>query len=113
MDDSNPYQPSQTSSRQSRTRSRRLAVTLMALGVLLISIAFYMCFFAESFTFYTPYSAESSDWILHLPNGVDYLIHSYVGISAMVGSATFGLLLLSLAMVQGIRAGGPLRIDRK
>ncbi len=104
MDDSNPYATSQNSSLQPGTRGRRLTSALMALGFVLVGIALYMFFFAESFTFYTPYSLESSDWILHLPNGLDYSINSYVGVSAMIGCAILGFFLLLISTVLKFRS---------
>jgi vacuolar-type H+-ATPase subunit I/STV1 len=75
----------------------------MGIGFVLMGVAMYMFFFAESFTFYTPYSVESGGWILHLPNGIDYSINSYVGISTMIGSAILGVLLLMLSSALKIR----------
>jgi len=75
----------------------------MGIGFVLMGVALYMFFFAESFTFYTPYSVESGGWILHLPNGIDYSINSYVGVSIMIGSAILGVVLLLIASALKIR----------
>jgi len=75
----------------------------MGIGCVLTGVALYMFFFAESLTFYTPYSVESGGWILHLPNGIDYSINSYVGVSIMIGSAILGVVLLLIASALKIR----------
>jgi multisubunit Na+/H+ antiporter MnhB subunit len=103
MNDTNPYATTQNTSHPTGARGRRFTSALMALGFVLVGIALYMFIFAESFTFYTPYSLESSDWILHLPNGLDYSINSYVGVSAMIGSAVLGILLLTISSALKIR----------
>ncbi len=87
MVDSNPYSSAQNSNPQPLARGRQLSSALMGIGFLLMGVALYIFFFAESFTFYTPYSVESGGWILHLPNGIDYSINSYVGVSMMIGCA--------------------------
>jgi hypothetical protein len=66
-------------------RGEQFSSALMGIGFVLIGVAIYIFFFAESVTFYTPYSVESGGWTLHLPNGIDYSINSYVGISTMIG----------------------------
>jgi|GEM_PF-6547600 len=103
MVDSNPYASTQNSRPQYLTRGRQLSSTLMGIGFVLMGVALYMFFFAESFTFYTPYSVESGGWILHLPNGIDYSINSYVGVSIMIGSAILGVVLLLIASALKIR----------
>ncbi len=104
MVDSNPYASDQKSSPQTLARGRRFTSALITLGFVLVGIALYLFFFAESFTFYTPYSLDSSDWILHLPYGMDYSINSYVGVSAMIGIAIFGILLLMISSALKLRS---------
>ena len=104
MVDSNPYASAQNSSLQPGARGRQLASVLMALGFVLVGIAIYIFLFAESFTFYTPYSLESGDWILHLPDGLDYSINSYFGVSAMIGCAILGLFFLLISTVLMLRS---------
>jgi hypothetical protein len=70
----------------------------MVSGCILLGIASYLFFFAQSFTFYTPYSLESIDWILSLPNGMDYSINSYVGLEIMLGSFFLGSILLLISI---------------
>lgn len=78
-------------------RGEQFSSALMGIGFVLIGIAIYIFFFAESVTFYTPYSVESGGWTLHLPNGIDYSINSYVGISTMIGISILGVLLLMIS----------------
>ena len=59
----------------------------MGSGFVLVGISLDIIFFAKRFTVYWPYSVESGNWILHLPNGLDYSINSYIGMSVMIGSA--------------------------
>ncbi len=103
MVDSNPYSSAQNSNPQPLARGRQLSSALMGIGFLLMGVALYIFFFAESFTFYTPYSVESGGWILHLPNGIDYSINSYVGVSMMIGCAILGILLLMISSTLKIR----------
>ena len=104
MVDSNPYASAQNSSPQPVARGRQFTSALMGIGFVLVGIALYIFLFAESFTFYTPYSVESGDWILHLPNGLDYSINSYVGVSVMIGSAILGTSLLMISSALKIRS---------
>jgi hypothetical protein len=104
MIDTNPYASAQNSSPQPVARGRQFTSALMRIGFVLVGIALYMFFIAESITFYTPYSVESGDWILHLPNGFDYSINSCVGVSTMIGCAILGLLLLMISSALKIRS---------
>jgi len=103
MVDPNPYAPARDSSAQPLARARQFSSILMGIGFVLMGVALYMFFFAESFTFYTPYSVESGGWILHLPNGIDYSINSYIGVSTMIGSAILGIILLVISSLLKIR----------
>jgi hypothetical protein len=97
VDDNNPYESTQNTSQAIRARGNRLATALMALGFVLVGISLYIFFCAESWTFYTPYSIESSEWLLHLPNGSDFSINSYVGVSIMIGCVVLGSLLIMIS----------------
>jgi ABC-type Fe3+ transport system permease subunit len=103
MDESNPYAPTQNTTRGTNPRGERVPRVLLALGFILIGIASYLFFFSESFTFYTPYSS-TSDWILSLPYGMDYSINSYIALSAMIGCLVIGLLLLLISTLMQLRS---------
>ena len=79
MDDSNPYATSQGGLLGHVRSKTKRATGLMVTGFILLGIASCLFFFAQSFTFYTPYST-TTDWVLSLPNGMDYSIHSYAGL---------------------------------
>ena len=102
MDDSNPYATSQGGLLGHVRSKTKRATGLLVTGFILLGIASYLFFFAQSFTFYTPYST-TTDWVLSLPNGMDYSIHSYVGLSTMLGSFFIGSMLVLTSIVVLVR----------
>ncbi len=102
MDDSNPYATNQSGSLRRLRGGKQKATVLMVTGSILLGIASYLFFFAQSFTFYTPYST-TTDWVLSLPSGTDYSIHSYAGLSTMLGCFFMGLILVLISLVMLVR----------
>ena len=102
MDDTNPYATNQSGSLRQICSKMQKATGLMVTGSILLGIASYLFFFAQSFTFYTPYST-TTDWVLSLPNGIDYSIHSYAGLSTMLGSFVIGSILVLTSIVMHFR----------
>jgi hypothetical protein len=74
----------------------------MVSGSILLGIASSVFFFSQRFTFYTPYST-STDWVLSLPNGVDFPIHSFAGLAFALGCFLLGSIFVLISIMKLIR----------
>ena len=89
----NPYQPSFVSSSDGsimRTKRNRI---LFGVGVLSLLSAALIYLLAERWTFYTPYSVETS-WLYIVPGGSSFTMSSWIALLAMLGLVVFGIGLM-------------------
>ena len=103
MNDSNPYVAPLKSAQIAPSRGKKFEHALMGAGLMLLGIAAYLFIFSERFTFYTPYSS-TTNWILSLPNGMDYSIDALAGFSATLACFLAGSILVSISTVIKLRA---------
>lgn len=87
----NPYQPKIVSS-SGITRRKRRGIPF-GVGVLSLLIAASIYLLAEHWTFYTPYSVETS-WRYVIPGGSSFSVSSWIAIVAMLSLVVFGIGLM-------------------
>ena len=93
----NPYDPTTqvTSLIRPRWRARGL---LVALSVGCYSLAGVLFFCSQSWTFYTPYSVETT-WEVFLPGRMSFAIGITLGVLALIALLLLGTLFLLIALI--------------
>lgn len=107
----NPYQPAIFSFSGTSIPRRKRSWILSGCGALLLLSAALIYLLAERWTFYSPYSVETS-WQYILPGGFNFSISSRIAIVTITALVVFGIGLL-LAPFLLIKGKSPIATDRR
>lgn len=95
----NPFEATaQVTSPVQRRRGARILMIALSMGC--CSLAGVLYFYSQSWTFYTPYSAETT-WEISLPGQTTFAISKTLGLLALAVLVSLGSVFLLLALLPG------------
>jgi hypothetical protein len=98
MDPTNPYHPPTIQNPWNLAKQTKKSVLLLAIAINFFSLAGFLFFFSESWTFHTPYYSEDS-WLVSVPGVFEFSIGAALGFTVLTLLLLLGIISLCLSTV--------------